>query len=427
MDEGWIELDGAGRLHYVEWTPTEPAPEPALFLLHGLSSNARVWERMARALPGRRIVALDQRSHGLSDRPPSGYALDDLVADAARAIRELGLGRPLVAGHSWGAAVALALAAEQPDLASGLVVVDGATASFGRFMSWDEAAQRMQPPLPVYRDMDEAVAAQADYLGDAWGEDLRDFVRAGLVEVPAGGLAPTLTAGVRLQILRELFEFQPELLFASVEGPILLAMAGHLWAGAPAEFAERRRRSAGEVQELRPDAQVRWYESLHDVPLIRPAELAGDVERTAIAAGFWALARETRAMTAQPSVDWARPAQGDGGGWDAKDVLAHLSSTQAAMARVISAPPPAPGDGAPAFDSARWNAGQLRRRKESTPSELSEEMRRGAEQAQAALMAVDLEVTTGLGTFAGLPLRDAMERMLDHQRRHLAELRAALA
>lgn len=426
MNEGWIELDAVGRLHYLEWTSAERAHEPALFLLHGLSSNARVWERVTRLLPARRIVALDQRSHGLSDRPLFGYALDDLVADAARAIRELGLGQPLVAGHSWGAAVALALAAEHPDLASGLVVVDGATTSFGRFMSWEEAAQRMQPSLPVYADLDEAVAAQVEQLGDAWGEDLRDFVRAGLVEVPAGGLAPTLTAEVRLQILRELFAFQPELLFASVEGPILLAMAGQLWAGAPPEFAERRRRSAGEVQELRPDAQVRWYESLHDVPLIRPAELAADVERTAIAAGFWALARETGAMAAQAGVDWARPAQGDGGGWDAKDVLAHVSSTQAAMARVISASPPAHGDGAPAFDSARWNAGQLRRRKESTPSELAEEMRRGAEHAQAALMSVDLEVTTGLGSFAGLPLRDAMVRMLDHQRGHLAELRAAL-
>src|SRR5262245_41518557 len=193
MNEGWVEREGV-RLHYLEWRPTHltnPSPEPALFLLHGLSSNARVWERMARLLPARRIVALDQRSHGLSDRPPSGYSLDDLVADAARVIRELGLGRPLVAGHSWGAAVALALAPEQPGLAAGLVVVDGATASFDRFMSREEAAQRMQPPLPVYGDIGEAAAAQEEYLGDAWGEDLRDFVRAGLVEAPAGGLAPT--------------------------------------------------------------------------------------------------------------------------------------------------------------------------------------------------------------------------------------------
>jgi len=427
--EGWVERDGV-RLHYLEWRPSDlisPPPEPALFLLHGLSSNARVWERTARLLPARRIVALDQRSHGLSDRPATGYALDDVVADAAHVIGELGLGRPLVAGHSWGAAVALSLAAAHPELASGLVNVDGPTASFSRYMTWGEAAQRMQPPLLTYRDADEAAAAQADDLGDAWGDDLREFVSAGLAEAPAGSLAPTLTAEVRVQILRDLYGFEPELLFAGVEGPILLAMAGQVWPGAPPEFVERRRRSVEEVRELRPDAQVRWYESRHDVPLIRPAELAGDVGRTAIAAAFWSLAREAAGLAGLPRGDWARPAQGDDGGWDAKDVLAHLSSTQAAMAYVIGAPAPAPGDGDREFDSARWNASQLRRRKEQTPTELAAEMRRGAEQAQAALMGADLAALTAIGPYAGTRLNQAMELMLDHQRRHMAELRAALA
>lgn len=430
MDEGWVERDGV-RLHYLEWRPSTPIgvpPQPALLLLHGLSSNALVWGRTARLLATRRIVALDQRSHGLSDRPATGYALDDVVADAAHVIRELGLGRPLVAGHSWGAAVALSLAATHPELASGLVNVDGPTASFSRFMTWEEAAQRMQPPLPTYRHWEDAAAAQAEALGDAWGDDLNEFVSAGLLETPAGSLAPTLTAEVRLQILRELYDFQPELLFASVEGPILLAMAGQVWPGAPAELIDRRRRSVEEVQELRPDAQIRWYESRHDVPLIRPDELAGDVERTAIAAGFSSLAREAALLAELARADWRRPAQGDGGGWDAKDVLAHLSSTQAAMANVIGAAVPAPSDdGAREFDSARWNASQLRRRKEQTPTELAAEMRRGAEQAQAALMGADLAALTGIGPYAGTPLTEAMELMLDHQRRHMAELRAALA
>jgi pimeloyl-ACP methyl ester carboxylesterase len=422
MTEGWVERDGV-RLHWLEWTSGEPR-EPALFLLHGLSSNARVWERMAARLPGRRIVALDQRSHGPSDAPATGYALDDLVADAAHAIRELGLGRPLVAGHSWGAMIALALAAEHPELASGLVFVDGPATSFSRFMTWDEASQRMQPPLPVYGDLDEAAEAQRRYLGDAWGDDLRAFVRAGLVAAERGGLRSTLTAEVRLQILREMFDFQPELLFANVEGPILLAMAGRLWEGAPSEFAQRRRRAADEVVELRPDARVRWYDSLHDVPLIRPAELAADVKRTAIAAAFRGFAREVAALVARHP-DWTRPAQGDGDGWTARDLLAHLSSTQAAMAGVVAAPPPDGGD-RPPFDPDRWNAGQLRRRGERSPADLSDEMRRGAEEVHAALLDADLGAPATAGNYAGHALGEAMEFMLDHQRTHLAELRSAV-
>jgi hypothetical protein len=106
-----------------------------------------------------------------------------------------------------------------------------------------------------------------------------------------------------------------------------------------------------------------------------------------------------------------------------------MSSTQAAMAAVISAPPPASSDssGAVAFDSTRWNASQLRRREERTPAELADEMRRGAEHAHATLMAADLDAPTRVGPYSGLVLSDAMEAMLKHQRGHLAELRAALA
>jgi pimeloyl-ACP methyl ester carboxylesterase len=424
VQEGWIERAGV-RLHWLEWG--EPARQPALFLLHGLSSNARVWERMAGHLDGRRIVALDQRSHGPSSRPDTGYELDELVADAAGAIRELGLGRPLVAGHSWGAAVALAVAAEHPELASGLVFVDGPAASFSRWMTWEQAAQVMQPPLPTYPDVQAAGEAQRAYLGDAYAGDLLDFVRAGLVETADGGLTSTLTAGVRLQILRELYDFQPELLFAGVEGPILMAMAGQVFPGAPAEFVERRRRSVDEVVELRPDALVRSYDSRHDVPLIRPAELAADVERTAVAAEFRALARQVAALTARPGLDWSRPAQGDGAGWSARDLLAHLSSTQAALPAVLTARPAPDGAGErPAFDSDRWNASQLRRRQERRPADLADEMRLASEAIHAALLDVDLAGAAEAGTYSGLPRSEMAERMLDHQRGHLAELRTAL-
>ena len=432
MHEGRLEREGVG-LHYLEWRPAGPPREPSLLLLHGLSSNARIWERMAALLPGRRIVALDQRSHGLSDRPDSGHTLDDVTADAAHAIRELGLGRPLVVGHSWGAAVALALASAQPELAGGLVVVDGGTSSFSRFMTWEDAAARMQPPLPTYRDAEEAAAARAADLEQAWADDLMAFVRAGLVEVPTEGFTSTLTAAARLEILRDLYDFQPELLFAEVQGPILLAMAGQTWPGAPPEFAERRRRSAEEVLELRPDAQLRWYDSRHDVPLIRPAELAADVERTAIATAFRAVARDAGALAANPALDWRRPAHGDGDGWDARQLLAHLSSTQAALPAIIAASPPPPqgdgagGDGRPAFDPNRWNESQQRRRAERRPSELAYELVRGAEGVHAALMDADLAAETGLGRFAGLPLGEGMEAMLRHQRAHLADLGSALS
>jgi pimeloyl-ACP methyl ester carboxylesterase len=424
--EGWIERGGV-RLHFIEWRPPRASAWPPLLLLHGLSSNARIWERVALRLPDLHLVALDQRSHGLSDRPPDGYTETELGEDLARLIQELGLGRPLLVGHSWGATVALTFAAARPDLAAGLVMVDGPLGALHDRMPWEEAATRLQPPLPHYRDLAEAVAAQRSALGDAWGEDLLGFVRAGLVERP-DGLVPTLSPSVREQVVRRLYHLRPEPLFARVEGPLLLGLAERPWPTAPSSFLEWRRRSAERVEELRPDARLRWYDSPHDIPLVRPEELALDLERTAVAAAFWSLAREAATLPRAERL-WRRRVHTGEGGWEARDLLAHLSSTQAALAAVVAS---AGGEGrggavGQPFDPDRWNASQVRRRRERTPPELMEELRSGAVELQAALMAAGLEARTSIGPQAGRPLREALERMHAHQRAHLTELRAALA
>ncbi len=416
MAEGWLVRAGV-RLHYFEWGGE--GEEPALLLLHGLSSNARIWERVAAHLRGR-AVALDQRGHGRSDRPSDGYGSDELAEDAAQLIRHLGLERPLVVGHSWGAAIALQLAGTRPDLASGVALVDGPLAAVSSEMTWEEMARRMQPPLPTYRDLDEAVSTVRDALGEAWGEDLVPFVEAGLVRSPTGW-APTLTAAVREQILRQLYRFRPEELLPKVAGPILVAAAGRLWPGAPPAMVDWRRRSVDAMRELRADARVRYYDSSHDIPLIRPQELAADLDRTALAAGLWSVAREARALTR--GLDWDRHIHGGEGGWNARELLAHLSSTQAALPAVVSAP--AGEGGGRSFDPDRWNAGQVRRRRDRSPEDLVEEMLEGSRQLQAALMDADLDCPAAIGPYAGQPLRTALERMLQHQRGHLAELKAA--
>src|SRR5512142_360957 len=61
-------------LHVREWSPAQPVGRPFL-LVHGLSSNARLWDQVARVLvaAGHPVCAVDLRSHGESDAPPGGY------------------------------------------------------------------------------------------------------------------------------------------------------------------------------------------------------------------------------------------------------------------------------------------------------------------------------------------------------------------
>ncbi len=270
-DEGYLERVGV-RLHWLEWAPPGTPERPAILLLHGLSSNARYWERVARRMTNRRLVALDQRSHGLSDAPPTGYGLDVLAADAGHAIRELGLDRPVVVGHSWGGTAALEVGARQAELVRGVAVMDGPIVSMSERIAWEDASRMMQPPLPRYRSFEEAFEASRQMLGEAWGEDLQAFVKNGLRR-DGDSLVLTLTAPVRLQILEQLYRFRPEVALAAIGAPLLVGLAA-------SDTAMRawKEESARRVQETHPDADIRWYESRHDIPLIRPDEVATDLE-----------------------------------------------------------------------------------------------------------------------------------------------------
>jgi len=120
MKRGWIQGDGP-RLAYVDFG----GEGQSLLLLHGLFGRATTWHETARWLtPHFRVVGLDQRGHGLSDKPAQGYSMEQYVADAERAITKLGLGPTVIIGHSMGALIAWLLAARRPDLVRGLVLVD---------------------------------------------------------------------------------------------------------------------------------------------------------------------------------------------------------------------------------------------------------------------------------------------------------------
>ncbi|AMW08301.1 hydrolase [Streptomyces qaidamensis] len=98
---------------------------PPVVLLHGLAGHAGEWDTLARDLsPRYRIVAVDQRGHGASERRPRDVSRAAYVADAVAVIGQLGMHRPVLAGQSLGGHTALLTASAHPGLLRGLVLVE---------------------------------------------------------------------------------------------------------------------------------------------------------------------------------------------------------------------------------------------------------------------------------------------------------------
>jgi len=272
--------DGIG-LHARDWG----GGGPALLLLHGLASNARIWDGVASRLAGAglRVAALDLRGHGDSDQPDQGYDFPSVGRDLASALARLGLERPVLVGHSWGASVALQFAAERPGALAGLVLVDGALTGVAEWAgpTREDARRRLAPPrfaVPLADWL--ARAGRFDPGGPGGRTWVRDYLRAG-VEVDDRGVAKArFRFDNHLQVVDALYGQRPPALYPLVDCPVLLCPAGD-----PADSggqAEAKRGAVGRALGLLPSAEVTWFEdTMHDIPLQRPAELAAELARFA--------------------------------------------------------------------------------------------------------------------------------------------------
>ena len=114
-DSRTIALRGLS-FHYLEW-PAPRAGATPLVLLHGLSSSAAAWRRVAEHFAaGYRVIALDQRGHGdTAWADAASYGTDDYVADLEAFVEALGLERFVLVGHSMGGHHTIAYTARHPE------------------------------------------------------------------------------------------------------------------------------------------------------------------------------------------------------------------------------------------------------------------------------------------------------------------------
>lgn len=283
-NERWVPGDGV-RLHAREWTPPSRRGRD-LLLLHGLASSSHIWDLVAPILArrGHRVVAHDQRGHGRSGKPSSGYAFERLVADAGAVIRALRLRRPVVVGHSFGANVALELAVRHPRSARGLVLIDGGFLGLRERFDWRTAKAVLAPPdlrgTPVHEFL--------EFVRYELGGAIRitpevEAVFLSLMRVDRhGNIHPRLSRANHLRILRALWEQDTPGLLCRVRVPTLvLAARSRDPVPDSAGFREEKERAASRVRAIGGPVRFEWIEGIHDVPLQRPRAVATRIARFA--------------------------------------------------------------------------------------------------------------------------------------------------
>jgi len=264
-------------------------------LVHGLSSNARLWDDVASSLAaaGHETLAVDLRGHGLSEAPTDGYDTDTCADDLAALLATTGWTSdraPVAVGQSWGGNVVLGLAARHPGTVAAVACIDGGWIRLrDRFASFDECWAALAPPrMDHLRYADLAQAIRLAH--PSWPAAGIEGTLANLVELPEGGVRARLSRDHHESIVRSLYDGDPARWYPLVDVPVLLVPAtgpepdpGQDPTQDPAQGPDGRARpgTASAVRQALaalPDAQVSWYPGAdHDLHAQHPQRLAADL------------------------------------------------------------------------------------------------------------------------------------------------------
>lgn len=263
---------------------------PSIVLIHGLASNLRLWDGVARRLEAdHRVVAPDLRGHGLSPKPegvgfPAAldgggpYDLPVVAGDVIALIERLQLGACLLAGQSYGATVALHVAAERPDLAAAVVCVDGGYLDLRRrYPEWDRCRKEMSPP-PLAGRPARAIRFRMKVERAGWPPEALEAQMACFEHRDDGTVAPWLTLDRHLEVLHGLWSVDAEALWSRVTVPTLIVKAER--PGSPAKGSwhadvERCRN----LMAQRTRAEVVWMQGDHDLHAQHPDQVGSLIER----------------------------------------------------------------------------------------------------------------------------------------------------
>ncbi len=280
-EERFIQAKGL-KFHTIDWG----GRGEWIVLLHGLASQAHIWDLVAPLLTDEfRVIAIDQRGHGLSDKPDTGYDFASVTHDLDQLLMTLEIERAILIGHSWGGNVAVQYAVDRPSRVNGLVLVDGGFLQIPDHVDWPTAEKMLEPPDLIGMPVEEFRANLRLWLGAAWTPEAEAVTMQNFEIRADGAIVPRLKKSNHMQVVRALYDHHPSELWARIQCPVLMvpAVAPPPHDARAQSMLENKRRNIARAEQRLSQSRTIWLnDTIHDIPLQRPAELAQAIEGFAL-------------------------------------------------------------------------------------------------------------------------------------------------
>lgn len=190
-----------------------------------------------------RIVAPDLRGHGKSDKPKTGYHIDNMAEDIFYLLEELNVESCHIVGSSLGAEVAVNFASSYPDKVRSLVCEGGLYNEFGPYGLFDGSEEEItnekkrrndkfaKKVQPTFASRSEVVEKQIDKFkkDGIWNDNFKDFVESNVGKNDEGKYIYATPLYVSVDYNSHYWNFEFEQYYKKIECPILFIFSEDEW------------------------------------------------------------------------------------------------------------------------------------------------------------------------------------------------------
>jgi pimeloyl-ACP methyl ester carboxylesterase len=214
----------------------------AIIFLHFSGANLMMWERVVPYFQEQyRLILVDLRGHGKSDKPETGYHMDEMARDVVGIMQQLKLERAHIVGSSLGAEVGLSLAANYPEKVLSLVCDGAFPSEFGPYSTWEGSEKDFEEhvasqletirnrPETVYPSVDALVDGRREILTkyDSWNEYVEAVERYGAYKLGEGKYTRAFRKQAVEAYMQHYYHYRFEDYYRKVKCPVLM-LSGEL-------------------------------------------------------------------------------------------------------------------------------------------------------------------------------------------------------